>query len=83
MIHTTVQGDYIEPGFAVFLAITLWITFILVVLIQRQRAKIRRQREVRFAVLASRREAYIRAANEQDEAYTEEISKNPQKRDRR
>lgn len=83
MIHTSVP-DQIDAPFAIILGLVLWVLLIVVILVQRQRAKIRKQKYDRAAAILARREAFIRAANEQDERDNEaREQQGPQKRDRR
>lgn len=83
MIHTSV-ADQIDPRTAVFLTLLLWILFIIVLLAQIQRAKVRKRKYARAAAILNRREAFIKAANEKDDKENEaRNNEKPQKRDRR
>jgi hypothetical protein len=71
-MHGFIQMSYqesISPSLAIPLSVLLFTLFVIIVLAQRQRAKIRRQKNLRLIQRINRRETYIQIATEDEEAY--------------
>lgn len=74
MIHTSVP-DQIDPVFAIVAGIILWVIFLIILLVQLRRRKVRGDHKRRLALIAARREEYIESTNAADEQLYEDNKK--------